>query len=73
MVSNKIAFANLRAEMARKGLTIQDIATLWGVNRDTASRKLSKKNQVKLNEAFAIEKEFFPGLSVRYLFHELEE
>ncbi len=68
-----IEFSNLRAEMARMGITVQDIADSIGVNRDTAARKLSRKSPLTLNEAFRIEKSFFCGLGVPYLFAEADE
>ena len=69
--NNNIAFSNLRAEMARSGITIQDIATALNVTRNTASNKLSQKSPLNLDEAFKIERTFFRGLELGYLFAEL--
>lgn len=68
---NNIMFSNLRAEMARKQITIQEIAKAIGVGRDTASQKLSGKTPITLTEAFKIEELYFPDSDVRYLFAEL--
>ena len=65
-----IQFSNLRAEMARSGVTIQDVADSIGVNRDTAARKLARKSPITLDEAFKIERKFFCGLGITYLFAE---
>ena len=65
-----IQFSNLRAEMARIGVTIQDVADSIGVNRDTAARKLARKSPFTLDEAFRIERKFFSGLGIPYLFAE---
>lgn len=65
-----VQFSNLRAEMARSGVTIQDIATSINVNRDTAARKLARRSPITLDEAFKIERKFFKGLGVPYLFAE---
>lgn len=65
-----IEFSNLRAEMARKKVTVQEIADSIGVNRDTVARKLSRKSPITLKDAFTIERTFFPGLGVPYLFEE---
>lgn len=70
MRSSGVAFDNLRAEMSRRNLRIGDMAQRLGYNRDTLSRKLSKKSPLNLDEAFAIQKEFFPTLDIRYLFSE---
>ena len=68
MKQNNIAFDNLRAEMARKNICIQDMARICAYNRDTLSRKLSKKSPINLDEAFDIQSKMFPDLDVRYLF-----
>lgn len=64
-------FSNLRAEMARMGITVQDIGKTLGVNRDTASRKLSGKSAISLSDAFVITETYFPESDIRYLFQEL--
>ena len=56
--------------MARSGVTTQDIADSIDVNRDTAARKLARKSPITLDEAFKIERKFFVGLGVPYLFAE---
>lgn len=71
MRNSKIMFSNLRAEMARKEITIIEISKLLGINRDTVSRKLSGKSKLYLNEAMLINKEFFPNKELPYLFQEL--
>ena len=67
---SNIQFSNLRAEMERKEVTIHDIADSLGMNRDTVARKLSRKSPIMLDEAFKIERKFFEGLGVPYLFAE---
>lgn len=71
MAANSIKFSNLRAEMARNGVTLQDIGKTLCVNRDTASRKLSGKSPITLAEAFSIVNNLFPSCDIRYLFCEL--
>lgn len=41
MPAANIKYPNLRAEMARKNITIQDIAEVITTGRDTAGAKLS--------------------------------
>lgn len=69
MRDNKIAYRNLRAEMAREDISIQDIARECDFNRDTLSRWLSRKSEIALNDAMKIQKTVFPELDLRYLFH----
>lgn len=71
MSKGNIAFANLRAEMARFNITIKEIADAICVNSDTAGNKLSRKTPITLSEAFIIANTFFPDMEVTYLFSEL--
>jgi len=68
MRPSNIAYPNLRAEMGRKNLGIVEMATELKYNRDTLARKLSKKSQIDLAEAFDIQEKFFPEYDLRYLF-----
>lgn len=67
----KVIYSNLRAEIARQDLKISDFAQEWKCNRDTVSRKLSGKSSITLDEAFAIQRKFFPEMDLRTLFQEL--
>lgn len=71
MRNSNIMFSNLRAEMARKEITIKKIAELLEINRDTAGRKLSGKAPLYLSEALLINKELFPNKNMTYLFKEI--
>lgn len=68
MKPNGIAYPNLRAEMARQGISIGRMAEMLSFNRDTLSRKLSRKSPLGLEEAFSIQQKLFPELDVNYLF-----
>lgn len=68
---NSIMFSELRAEMARKNITIKQLADKVGVNRDTMGGKLSGKRPLFLNEAFIINRTFFPDKEIINLFKEL--
>lgn len=65
-----VKYENLRAEMARQRLTLKQISDTIHMNRDTLSRKLSGKSPLYLDEAFYIQKAFFPEMNVEYLFKE---
>lgn len=69
--SNNIVFENLRAEMARKQLSILEISNFLGITRDTLGYKLSGKRPINLDEALRIAREFFPEHDIYYLFKEL--
>lgn len=68
MKTNKIAYQNLRAEMGRNNIGICEMAKDLSCNRDTLSRKLSRKSPITLEEAFKIQQRFFPDLDINYLF-----
>ena len=68
MKTNCIAYPNLRAEMGRKNISIQEMAKLCGFTRDSLSRKLSRKAKLGLDEAFGIQQRIFPEFDVKYLF-----
>lgn len=61
-------YPNLAAELARKGLKQKDIAPILGIRPATLSSKLSGKSPLLLDEAFTIQKTFFPNSSLDYLF-----
>lgn len=70
MKRNCVIYENIRVEMARKDLTILDIAQSIGMNRETLSRKLSGRSTLNLNEAFDIQQKCFPDADIRILFKE---
>lgn len=70
MAIPNISYSNLRAEMGRYQLSIQDIADKTGMNRYTLSRKLSRKSPLGLDEAFLIASVFPDKKAVTYLFAE---
>lgn len=73
MGSAKIIYPNLRAEMARQNILIQDISKAIKTGRDTASAKLSGKRPLYYDEAITITDTFFPNEDVRHLFEKDEK
>lgn len=61
-------YCNLKAEMARKGIKVKDIADLLGVRRATASDKINGKYRFYCDEAIKIKETFFSDLNIDYLF-----
>lgn len=68
MACSTIKYESLRAEMARRNLTLKEMSIAISMNRDTLSRKLSGKSPLYLDEAFTIQRTLFPGMDVDYLF-----
>lgn len=61
-------YRNLLAEMARADITKKQIANFLNLRVATICDKMNGKYGFKLDEAFRIKKEFFPQLSIEYLF-----
>ena len=60
--------ANLIGEMAKRSISINDIAELLGIHRNSVSNKLYGRSAFTLEEAFAIYDRFFSDLNFRVLF-----
>lgn len=61
-------FPNLKAEIARKGYKEKDMAKKIGVSPRTLSNKITGRSDFTLSEMLAIKQNFFPDLSLEYLF-----
>ena len=70
MINKSVGYINLKAEMARKDISIKVIAESIGMTRDTLSKKLRRKTPITLEEAYAINQIFFPDQDIKYLFSE---
>mgnify|MGYP000355716433 FL=1 len=54
---------NLKAEMAKCGVTVEAIAEVLKIHRNSASNKINGKSSFTIEEAFEIKTVFFPTLS----------
>lgn len=61
-------FENLRAEMARIGITIKDISRDLGYVYETLRNKFLGNTEWARSEMFAIKDKYFPDKSIEYLF-----
>lgn len=61
-------YSNLKAEMARKNLTIVDLSEKTGIRYNTLAAKLKGKYPLTLPEAIAIKKTLEVDLSIEELF-----
>jgi hypothetical protein len=59
---------NLKAEMARKGLTSHEIAAAIGKVERSARDKINCLRAFDFNETILIRDRFFPGMDLEYLF-----
>lgn len=61
-------YRNLEAELARENIHKKEIAKVWGCREATVYDKLNGKSKITLEEAKAVQEEFFPELTLDYLF-----
>lgn len=61
-------YKNLSAEMARFKVSRFDLSTVLGCSEGTIKNKLNGKSDFSYPEARKIQKSFFPGLKLEYLF-----
>lgn len=66
-------YPNLNAEMSRIGIEQKDIAKALNKGADGVSLKFNGKRAWLLEEAKKIKSEFFPNLSIDYLFTSKED
>ena len=62
-------YDNLKALMAIKGITIEAIARLLNVHRNTVSGKLDGESEFTFGQAELIQEMMFPEYNSKYLFH----
>ena len=61
-------YNNLKAAMVHKGITIESIARLLNVHRNTVQNKLDGETDFTIEQAFAITEIMFPEYKLTYLF-----
>lgn len=59
---------NLRAEMARYGVSNTTLQSIMGCSHQTVVNKLNETTEFTIDEAFRIRDELFPGMRLEYLF-----
>lgn len=64
--------SNLKAEMVRAGVSVDDVATKVGKSCRTIRDRLNGKVMFPINEAIAVRNAFFPGMDLDYLFSRSE-
>lgn len=63
-----MGYLNLKGEMAKRNVSIENIAELLGIHRNSVANKVSGKSRFSVDEAFSIQKTFFPDMEVQNLF-----
>lgn len=68
-----MGYRNLKAEMARKDITIKDLMTVTGKSRPGISNNLNGRGRFTVEESLAIRRAYFPEMSIDYLFESDED
>lgn len=61
-------YKNLKAEMLKQNITMQQIADTLQIKKETASKKVNGAIGLTLNECFLISKLFKSDNTIEYLF-----
>lgn len=61
-------YENLKGLMATKGITIEVLARLLAVHRDTIANKLNGESEFTYGQAELIQETLFPEYNIRYIF-----
>lgn len=61
-------YENLKALMAMKGISIETLAKLLHVHRDTVTNKLNGESEFTYGQAELIHDALFPEYNIRYVF-----
>lgn len=66
-------YANLKMLMALKGVTIEDLAKLLGVHRNTIANKLDGESEFSFDQAIMIHDRYFSEYRIKYVFARLTQ
>lgn len=61
-------YPNLSAEMARRKITMSQLAEELGIKRETLSRNLTGRTQIRLDFAMRIHRDYFAEIPFEVLF-----
>lgn len=59
---------NLRGEMAKRRVSIEDISGLLGIHRNSVANKVNGESPFSFEQSVKIQERFFPDLELKYLF-----
>ena len=61
-------YLNLKTEMDRNGISIEKVAEILEIHRNSASNKINGDSKFSIEEAFELRDRLFPYADVQYLF-----
>lgn len=57
---------NLKGEMAKRSIKVEDIANVLQIHRNSASNKINGDTAFSIDEAVKVKEAFFPELSLKF-------
>lgn len=64
---------NIKGEMAKRNIKVEDVANVLNIHRNSASNKINGDTSFSIEEAVKVKDTYFPDLSLKYLFEKAEE
>lgn len=61
-------YINLRCEMTRRNISLDEIADALCIHRNSAANKVNGNSSFSIDEAFLLRDTKFPGMEIGYLF-----
>lgn len=61
-------YSNLRGEMAKRKILIENISDLLKIHRNSVANKVNGKSAFTIEESMKVQEHFFPDLELKYLF-----
>lgn len=59
---------NLRGEMAKRKISIEEVAKFLDIHRNSITNKLNGDCNFSVDESMKLQEKFFPDLDLKYLF-----
>lgn len=59
---------NLKHELEQKSISIETVAKILGIHRNSAANKINGRTPFTIEEGFILKRELFPEFEMMYLF-----
>ena len=69
----KMGYPTLRGELAKRKISIEELALLLGLHRNSVSNKLNGSSCFTIEESMKIQETYFPDKELKYLFEKEEK
>lgn len=63
-----MGYPNLKMELFKKNITLEEIAKYLNIHRNSVSNKINGHNSFSIEEASKLQQRYFPTMKMEYLF-----